>query len=161
MEWPMEHQGLGVVLVAPQIPQNTGNIARICAATFSELHLVKPLGFSLEDAALRRAGLDYWKEVRLFLWEGWDHFTAANPRKRLLFFETGTYPPYFTASFAPGDMLVFGRETKGLSQRILSFSPHFIYSIPILNGKVRSLNLANCVSIVLYEALRQILLGKK
>ncbi|QSR87910.1 tRNA (cytidine(34)-2'-O)-methyltransferase [Methylacidiphilum caldifontis] len=148
--------GLAIVLVAPQIPQNTGNIARMCAATFTELHLVKPLGFSLEDSSLKRAGLDYWSEVKLFLWEGWDDFVTKNPNKKLFFFETGNYPSYFTASFSPHDVFVFGRETKGLSKRILSLYPQSIFSIPILNGAVRSLNLANCVSIVLYEALRQI-----
>ncbi|QDQ43274.1 tRNA (cytidine/uridine-2'-O-)-methyltransferase [Methylacidiphilum kamchatkense Kam1] len=153
--------GFGIVLVAPQIPQNTGNIARICAATNSELHLIEPLGFSLDDAAMKRAGLDYWRAVKISLWKGWDFFLEKQRERRLFFFETGTYPPYFTASFQPHDIFVFGRETKGLSQRILSLNPQSIFSIPILNSSVRSLNLANCVSIILYEAIRQNLLRKK
>ncbi|VVM06678.1 tRNA (cytidine(34)-2'-O)-methyltransferase [Methylacidimicrobium cyclopophantes] len=147
---------LEIGLIAPQIPPNTGNIARLCAATRSTLHLIGPLPFSVSDRAARRAGLDYWSEVILRRWEDWEGFQSAMGRRRLLFFETGPYRSYTEAVYRSGDVLLFGQESRGLPQRILSEYGAHLFTIPIYNPKVRSLNLANAVSIVLYEALRQI-----
>jgi tRNA (cytidine/uridine-2'-O-)-methyltransferase len=147
---------LEVGLIAPQIPPNTGNIARLCAATRSTLHLIGPVPFSLNDRVVRRAGLDYWPEVALRQWEGWEEFRAASADRRLLFFETGPYREYTQALYRGGDILLFGQESRGLPQRLLEEYGRTVFTIPIYNPKVRSLNLANAVSIVLYEALRQI-----
>ncbi|MGD9897117.1 MAG: tRNA (cytidine(34)-2'-O)-methyltransferase [Candidatus Methylacidiphilaceae bacterium] len=147
---------LEIGLVAPQIPPNTGNIARLCAATYSVLHLIGPLPFSLSDRAVRRAGLDYWPEVAIRQWEDWEGFRAASAGRRLLFFETGPYRGYTQALYRCGDILIFGQESRGLPQRILAEEEANSFTIPIRNPKVRSLNLANAVSIVVYEALRQI-----
>jgi tRNA (cytidine/uridine-2'-O-)-methyltransferase len=142
-----------IVLYRPQIPPNTGNIARLCAATQAALHLVGPLGFRLPDPAVKRAGLDYWPWVRLSLWKSWEDLRAASCTGNFLFFETNGARPYWEAHFQPGDFLVFGSETLGLPSRLLAEGPCFF--IPILEPRVRSLNLANCVALVLYEALRQ------
>ncbi|MDD4932735.1 MAG: tRNA (cytidine(34)-2'-O)-methyltransferase [Methylacidiphilaceae bacterium] len=147
---------LEVGLIAPQIPPNTGNIARLCAATRSTLHLIGPLPFSLNDRMVRRAGLDYWPEVVIRQWEDWEGFRAASAGRRLLFFETGPYRDYTQALYRCGDILLFGQESRGLPQRILAEQERNVFTIPIYNPKVRSLNLANAVSIILYEALRQI-----
>jgi len=146
-----------VVLVAPEIPQNTGSIARLCAATHTRLHLVKPLGFSLDDRYLKRAGLDYWPWVDLQIHEDWDAFVAAYPDARLHLFSARVECSYLEASYRPGDFLVFGRETKGLPADILAGRESCTYVIPIDSPNVRSLNLANAVSIVLYEGRRQLM----
>src|ERR1051326_5945578 len=109
-----------IVLVEPEIPPNTGNIGRLCLATQSTLHLVKPLGFSIEDRQLKRAGLDYWKEIDLRLWESFEHLRDSQPPDaRFFFLTTKTERPYFDVKFSPGDFLVFGRETKGLAEGLL------------------------------------------
>lgn len=152
---------LEIGLIAPQIPANTGNIARLCAATHSTLHLIGPLSFSVGDRAVRRAGLDYWSEVAIRQWEDWEGFRAASEGRSLLFFETGPYRKYTEALYRRGNILLFGRESRGLPQRLLSECETNVFTIPIYNPKVRSLNLANAVSIVLYEALRQIEVAEK
>jgi tRNA (cytidine/uridine-2'-O-)-methyltransferase len=147
---------MDIVLVEPQIPQNTGSIARTCAATDTPLHLVGRLGFDLSEKAVRRAGLDYWPHVKLSRHGSWDSYIEArNPRKVWLFSKFGERI-YHSADFAPGDALVFGSETKGLGEEFLSRFPHEqILKIPIVTEHVRSLNLSNAVSIALYEARRQ------
>jgi tRNA (cytidine/uridine-2'-O-)-methyltransferase len=144
-----------VVLVEPEIPQNTGSIARLCAATATPLDLVGRLGFSLEDRYLRRAGLDYWPWVELRRHETWDEFRAG-ASGRLLAFSARAPRPYTALTFHADDVLVFGGETRGLPDTIRRALEPDVYRIPILTPHVRSLNLANAVSIVVYEALRQL-----
>lgn len=143
-----------VVLIEPEIPPNTGNIGRLCLATRSTLHLVKPLGFSLDNRELRRAGLDYWEEVRLQLWDSFDALRRAQPGgTRYLFLTTKSKRPYYEVKFEKDDFLVFGRETKGLPEDLLAANIDSCMTIP-MHG-TRSLNLATAVAIVLFEAVRQ------
>jgi tRNA (cytidine/uridine-2'-O-)-methyltransferase len=151
----MEGPALQVVLVQPEIPQNTGSIARLVAATKVRLHLVGPLGFSLEDRYLNRAGLDYWPLVDLRTYPGWDQFAAANRTGTFKYFSTHAAKSYLEASCEHGDFLVFGSETRGLGPEFLRDRMEHAYRIPVLEPGVRSLNLANAVSIIVYEALRQ------
>jgi tRNA (cytidine/uridine-2'-O-)-methyltransferase len=144
-----------VVLVRPEIPQNTGSIARLTAATRTRLHLVGPLGFSLEDRYLRRAGLDYWPLVDLRTYPRWEAFAAAYRDRAMKFFSTHADRSYLAARYEPGDLLVFGSETKGLGADFIRARRDHSYRIPIFEPGVRSLNLANAVSVVVYEALRQ------
>jgi len=145
---------LHVVLIEPEIPPNTGNIGRLCLATGAALHLVGPLGFSLDDRTLLRAGLDYWKDVDCRRWEDFPSLqAAADPTARFLFFTTKTDRAYWDAAFRNGDYLVFGRESKGLPESLLTTHPDQCLTIP--QQGVRSLNLATAVGIVLYEAVRQ------
>ena len=145
---------LHVVLVEPEIPPNTGNIARLCLATDATLHLVRPLGFSIDDKTLLRAGLDYWKETRVELWDSFAQLLEAHPQGRFWYLTTKCDRAYYDASFAPGDFLVFGRETKGLPEPMLAGHPERCLTIP-MTSKTRSLNLATAVGIVLFEAMRQ------
>jgi len=143
-----------VVLVEPEIPPNTGNIGRLCLATRSTLHLVKPLGFFLDDRELRRAGLDYWNEVPLQVWDSFDALRRAQPAGAHYFFlTTKSKRPYYEARFQKDDFLVFGRETKGLAEDLLAANVDSCITIP-MHG-TRSLNLATAVAIVLFEAVRQ------
>jgi tRNA (cytidine/uridine-2'-O-)-methyltransferase len=143
-----------VVLVEPEIPPNTGNIGRLCLATGSTLHLVRPFGFSLEQRQLRRAGLDYWDEVQLQLWDSFDALQQAQSADaRYFFLTTKAERPYYTVNFRNGDFLVFGRETKGLRHKLLAANADDCITIP-MHG-TRSLNLATAVAIVLFEAVRQ------
>ncbi len=144
-----------IVLVEPEIPPNTGNIARLCLATGSTLHLVRPLGFSIDDRQLRRAGLDYWKETKVELWDSFAELRAAHPEGRFWFLTTKTDRPYWETAFEPGDFLVFGRETKGLPEPLLAANPGLLRTIP-MSAKTRSLNLATAAAIVLFEGMRQI-----
>ncbi len=147
---------LHVVLVEPEIPPNTGNIGRLCLATDTHLHLVKPLGFSLSDKELKRAGLDYWKDVRVTVWESYAELQAAQPLgARYLYLTTKTQRPYWDEQFRDGDFLVFGRETKGLPEPLLESNRDHCLTIP-MTPQTRSLNLATSVGIVLYEAVRQL-----
>jgi tRNA (cytidine/uridine-2'-O-)-methyltransferase len=146
---------LHVVLVHPEIPQNTGSIARLVGAVRAQLHLVGPLGFSLEDRYLKRAGLDYWPLVDLRTYLGWNEFEAANASRSFKFFSVHADKSYLSASYGHADYLVFGSETKGLGADFLRDRTKRTYRIPIFEPGVRSLNLANAVSIVVYEALRQ------
>ncbi|HKV54581.1 MAG TPA: tRNA (cytidine(34)-2'-O)-methyltransferase [Candidatus Binataceae bacterium] len=147
-----------IVLVRPEIPQNSGSIGRLAAATRSRLHLVGPLGFSLEDRYLKRAGLDYWPLVDLQVYPEWPAFDALHQTLRasnFKYFSARAARSYLTAEYRPNDYLVFGSETKGLGADFLRPRLESTYRIPIFEPGVRSLNLANAVSIVVYEALRQ------
>ncbi|MBW2092746.1 MAG: tRNA (cytidine(34)-2'-O)-methyltransferase [Deltaproteobacteria bacterium] len=143
-----------VILFEPEIPPNTGNIARLCAATRTRLHLIEPLGFSLEDRYLKRAGLDYWPSVDLSVWPNWEMFIKGCPGLRLVFTSARRGQLYYQFSFKPGDGLVFGPETRGCPPELLDRYPDQVVTVPIW-GPVRSLNLSTTVGIVLYEAFRQ------
>jgi tRNA (cytidine/uridine-2'-O-)-methyltransferase len=143
-----------VVLIEPEIPPNTGNIGRLCLATGSTLHLVKPLGFAIDDKTLKRAGLDYWKEVDLRLWDSFAQLQEAQqPGARYFFLTTKSNRAYYDVSFQQADFLVFGRETKGLPEPLLAAQAENLLTIPMRG--TRSLNLATAVGIVLFEAVRQ------
>lgn len=147
---------MNVVLVEPEIPPNTGNIARLCAATRSTLHLIEPFGFRLEDRQLKRAGMDYWQHVVWRRWPDWRSFAAALPAgARLWLIENRGARHYAEVAYGPEDYLVFGRETAGLPKALLAMYPDQWLRIPMFNPPARSLNLSNCVALVLYEALRQ------
>ena len=149
-----------VVLVEPEIPPNTGNVGRLCLATKSTLHLVKPLGFSLDDRQLKRAGLDYWNDVDLKVWDSLDLLLKAKRATgRYFFVTTKTKRAYWDVKFRPEDFLIFGRETKGLAESLLAAQKEDCITIPMEDA--RSLNLATAVGIVLYEAIRQQHLGQK
>ena len=152
----MKTDPLHIVLVEPEIPPNTGSIARLCGATDSVLDLVHPLGFSTDDKHLKRAGLDYWPYVNIKHWQNFDEFLQARDERQLFFLTTKVDRPYYRAEFKPGDYLIFGRETKGLPEEILALYAERCYTISMSNSHIRSLNLAMSAGIVLYEALRQI-----
>ncbi|MCI6231099.1 MAG: tRNA (uridine(34)/cytosine(34)/5-carboxymethylaminomethyluridine(34)-2'-O)-methyltransferase TrmL [Selenomonas sp.] len=143
-----------IVLVEPEIPGNTGNIARLCAATGIELHLVKPLGFSTDDKYLKRAGLDYWHLVKVHYHENFDEVAAMYQGHNFYFLSTKAPRSYTEVQFMPDDMLVFGKETKGLPEPLLQAHWDTAVRIPMIS-EARSLNLSNSVAIVAYEALRQ------
>lgn len=144
-----------IVLVEPEIPPNTGSIARLCGATDSTLHLVHPLGFKTDDKHLKRAGLDYWEFVKIIHWDSFDQFLQAQDETRLYFLTTKTTTKYTEAKFKPGDYLVFGKETKGLPEEVLKLYKERCLTLPMPNKNIRSLNLAMTAGIVLYEAIRQ------
>jgi len=146
---------MNVVLLEHEIPPNTGNIARLCAGTGSHLHLIEPLGFEMSDRMLKRAGMDYWKQVAWTLHPNWPAFRESIPEGRLWFIEQGGASRYDEVSFSWEDYLVFGRETAGLPKKLLEEYRESWIRIPMFSGEARSLNLSNCVSLVLYEALRQ------
>lgn len=145
---------MNIALVYPEIPQNTGNIARTCAATGSMLHLVRPLGFSLADKYMKRAGLDYWGMTTLKVYENLEEFFQQNAGARMFFASTKAPRSYSEAAYAPGDFLVFGQETRGLPETLLEKVYDRCVRIPMI-PQARSLNLSNSVAVVLYEALRQ------
>ncbi len=145
---------LNIVLVEPEIPQNTGNIARTCAVTGSSLHLVKPLGFKIEDKYVKRAGLDYWDLLDLHIYESLQDFMNQHGDKRLWMLSTKAKKTHSEIAFEPGDFLLFGKETKGLPETLLHENYESALRIP-MKKEARSLNLSNAVAIVLYEALRQ------
>lgn len=147
---------LNIALVAPEIPQNTGTIGRLCVCTDCALHLVRPLGFSLDESRIRRAGLDYWKFLALQVYDDWDELIAKNAPERLFFLSTKADKSLYDCTFADGDWLVFGRESGGLPPTIHQQYSDRMYQIPMPGAHARSHNLANAVSIALYEALRQI-----
>jgi tRNA (cytidine/uridine-2'-O-)-methyltransferase len=147
---------LNVVLVEPEIPPNTGNVARLCAATRTTLHLVEPFGFRLDDAQLKRAGMDYWRQVQWHKWKSWGEFLASVRRgAKLWFIESNGPRLYNAATFSTEDYLVFGRETAGLPRKLIEQHQASWLRIPMFNPEARSLNLSNCVALVLFEALRQ------
>ena len=148
-------KSFNIVLIEPEIPPNTGNIARLSAATGTVLHLVGKLGFSLDDRYLKRAGLDYWEFVSLKRWPNLETLHAAAPEGRFFYLSTKVARSYLEAGFLPGDYIVFGKETKGLPEELLQANPERSFTIPMPSEKVRSLNLSTSVGIVLYEALRQ------
>ncbi|HTP65898.1 MAG TPA: tRNA (cytidine(34)-2'-O)-methyltransferase [Geobacteraceae bacterium] len=143
-----------IVLVEPEIPPNTGNIARLCAATCSVLHLVGKLGFSTDDRALKRAGLDYWHEVEIRYWHDLEELKQAFPAGRFIYTSKRAVKSHVELEFREGDFIVFGKETMGLPDSLLAANPDTCVRIPIF-GRVRSINLATAAGIVLYEALRQ------
>ncbi len=143
-----------IVLVEPEIPQNTGNISRTCACTASRLHIVKPMGFEITDAKLKRAGLDYWDKLDLTYYDNLDEFFKINAGGRFYYLSKKAKKKYTDARFQDGDFLVFGKETKGLPEHIVFDNPDTALRIPMKDG-LRSLNLSNTVALVLYEALRQ------
>lgn len=153
---PDNYKGsFNVVLIEPEIPPNTGSIARLCGATDTILHLVKPLGFSTDNKRLKRAGLDYWQYVKIVYWESLDEFLTAQDENRLYFLSKKVKKSYIEARYRTGDFLIFGKETKGLPEEIIRLYNDRCYTIPMSNKNVRSLNLAIAAGIVLYEALRQ------
>ena len=143
-----------IVLVEPEIPQNTGNISRTCAVTDSSLHLIKPLGFSIEEKHLRRAGLDYWQYLDLHVYESLDEFFEKNNGGEFYYFSTKAPKRYTDVTYPDGAFLIFGKETKGLSEELLEKNLERCVRIP-MKGALRSLNLSNSVAIAIYEALRQ------
>ncbi|HBR03655.1 MAG TPA: tRNA (uridine(34)/cytosine(34)/5-carboxymethylaminomethyluridine(34)-2'-O)-methyltransferase TrmL [Ruminiclostridium sp.] len=145
---------INIVLVEPEIPQNTGNIARTCAATGAVLHLVGPLGFSMEDRYLKRAGLDYWKLVNVIYYDNLEHFFAKHPGAIFRYSSTKAQKAYHEVDYPENCFILFGKETKGLPEPLLQEHYEDCIRIPMLDA-IRSLNLSNSVAIVLYEALRQ------
>jgi tRNA (cytidine/uridine-2'-O-)-methyltransferase len=144
-----------IVLVTPQIPNNTGAIGRLCVNTSSALHLIKPLGFDIDEKAVRRSGLDYWHKIDLHVWESTEEFLEAHPnRERFFFATTKTDRPYFNIDFQEGDYLFFGSETSGIPAEILETFPYQTMTIP-MTKEGRSLNLAISSGIILYEAIKQ------
>ena len=146
---------MNIVLVEPEIPPNTGNVARLCAATKTRLHLIEPFGFTLDDKQLKRAGMDYWQQVEWHRWRDWSAFVEKLPAARLWFVESDGPKLYTEARFAPDDYLIFGRETAGLPKQWLEANRERWLRLPMFNAESRSLNLSNCAAIVLFEALRQ------
>ena len=147
---------LHIVLVEPEIPPNTGNVARLCAATGAQLHLVEPLGFRIDDRELKRAGLDYWEHLHVAMYASLDAFLEATAQQRRWFFSTRGTMTYADAPFERGDMLVFGRETKGLPQNVLEQFPDRALRIPQRPGTVRSINLSTAVGVTAYAALARL-----
>lgn len=147
---------MNIVLLEPEIPPNTGNVARLCAATRTTLHLIEPFGFKLDDAALKRAGMDYWQHVDWRRWADWQTFVQQLPATaRMWFVESNGPKRYDEARFGMDDYIVFGRETAGLPAQLLEANREHWLRIPMFNSAARSLNLSNCVALVLFEALRQ------
>ena len=143
-----------IVLVEPEIPQNTGNIARTCAATGSKLHIVRPMGFEIDDRKLKRAGLDYWHLLGVQYYDNLDDFFEKNAEGRFFYSTTKAQNTYADVHFHDGDYILFGKETKGLPEELLYKNPERCIRIPMIS-EARSLNLSNAVAIVTYEALRQ------
>ncbi|MCL4117298.1 UNVERIFIED_CONTAM: hypothetical protein GTU68_043404 [Idotea baltica] len=148
--------GFNIVLIAPEIPNNTGNIGRLALATGSTLHLVKPFGFEINDTRLKRAGLDYWKHISLFIYENIEEFYTANKGENMVYFSSHGSKNHWTIPFEDDMFLVFGKESVGLSEEILENNTNKLYKIPLYSEHIRSLNLANSVGIALYEGLRQL-----
>ena len=147
---------MNLVLLEPEIPPNTGNVARLCAATCTTLHLIEPFGFKLDDAALKRAGMDYWRHVTWHRWSNWREFEAKLAADARLWFIESDGPKLYTdVVFGADDYLVFGRETAGLPKHLLEQNREHWLRIPMFNSEARSLNLSNCAALVLFEALRQ------
>ncbi|MCL1793556.1 MAG: tRNA (uridine(34)/cytosine(34)/5-carboxymethylaminomethyluridine(34)-2'-O)-methyltransferase TrmL [Oscillospiraceae bacterium] len=145
---------INVVLIEPEIPQNTGNIARTCAAVGARLHLVEPLGFKIDDSKLKRSGLDYWHYLDIMYYKGTDDFFEASKNQNIYFFTTKAAKNYSTMKYGENPYLVFGKETAGLPEKILKGNPDFCVRIP-MKDSLRSLNLSNAVAVGVYEALRQ------
>ncbi|MBQ9161693.1 MAG: tRNA (uridine(34)/cytosine(34)/5-carboxymethylaminomethyluridine(34)-2'-O)-methyltransferase TrmL [Clostridia bacterium] len=145
---------INIVLCEPEIPQNTGNIARTCAATGASLHLIRPLGFTIDDRRMRRAGLDYWDKLDVHFYDGLDDFFSKNPNAELYFFSTKAQNLYSDVKYGDNVFLMFGKETRGLPEDLLFANPDKCVRIPMLD-RLRSLNLSNSVAIAVYEVLRQ------
>lgn len=143
-----------IVLYQPEIPYNTGNIGRTCVLTNTELHLIKPLGFEIDDKTVKRAGLDYWKNVKLFVWESYEKFLENNKDANIYYATTKTKQKYSDVKFNENDFIMFGPESRGIPEKILEKNKNSCITIPMLNIG-RSLNLSNSAAIILYEACRQ------
>lgn len=143
-----------IVLIEPEIPMNTGNIGRLSLATGSNLHLVKPFGFEIDDSRLKRAGLDYWKHINLFVYDSLDDFYKKNQEKKMVYFSSHGKKSHWEIDYTDDLFLIFGKESVGLPQSITNNNKADTYKIPLFSKHVRSLNLANAVSIVVYEGLR-------
>ena len=148
--------GFNIVLVEPEIPMNTGNIGRLSLASGSALHLVKPFGFELDDKRLKRAGLDYWKHISINIYENIEDFYLRNKGADMVYFSSSATKNYTSINFQDNMFFLFGKESVGLSKEIISNNIDKLYKIPIYTKYVRSLNLANAVSIVVYEAIRNL-----
>lgn len=145
---------MNIVLYEPEIPYNTGNIGRSCVLTNSTLHLIKPLGFSLDEKQVRRAGLDYWHLVKIVEWNNWEEFLEANPDGNLFYATTKSHQNYSDVKYNENDFIIFGPESRGMPEEILKKNPERCITIPMI-PMGRSLNLSNSAAIILYEALRQ------
>ena len=145
---------MNIVLHEPEIPANTGNIGRTCLATGTSLHLIKPLGFDISDKAVRRAGMDYWKELDLHVYENFEEFVERNPGAKIYMATTKAKKAYTEVEYTENDFIMFGKESAGIPEEILVKYEETSVRIPMI-GEIRSLNLSNSVSIILYEALRQ------
>jgi tRNA (cytidine/uridine-2'-O-)-methyltransferase len=145
-----------IVLIEPEIPMNTGNIGRLSLATGSNLHLVKPFGFEIDDTRLKRAGLDYWKHINLFVYDDIDDFYTKNQGKNMVYFSSHGEKPHWDIDFEDEQFLIFGKESVGLPKNLIKENFDKTYKIPLFSEHVRSLNLANAVSVVVYEGLRNI-----
>lgn len=145
-----------IVLIEPEIPMNTGNIGRLSLASGSALHLVKPFGFVLDDSRLKRAGLDYWQHISLHVYESTDEFFAKHQDEKMVYFSSSAEKDYCSIDYEDNMFLVFGKESVGLPEELIASNTDRLYKIPIFNPLVRSLNLANAVSIAVYEGLRSI-----
>jgi tRNA (cytidine/uridine-2'-O-)-methyltransferase len=148
--------GFNIVLIEPEIPMNTGNIGRLSLGSGSNLHLVKPFGFEIDDKRLKRAGLDYWKHISVFIYENIDDFYSKNKDKQFAYFSSHGAKDYCEIDYKDDMFLVFGKESKGLPKNIVEENLDKVYTIPIYSPHIRSLNLANAVSIVVYEGIRNI-----
>jgi tRNA (cytidine/uridine-2'-O-)-methyltransferase len=148
--------GYNIVLIEPEIPMNTGNIGRLSLASGSKLHLVKPFGFDIDDSRVKRAGLDYWKHISLHIYESIEEFYTINSDKKMVYLSSHANKDYCSIEFEDELFLVFGKESTGLPNSIISENPDTLYKVPIYSDHIRSLNLANSVSIVVYEGLRAI-----
>ncbi|WP_124980521.1 tRNA (cytidine(34)-2'-O)-methyltransferase [Nonlabens xiamenensis] len=147
---------LHIVLVEPEIHTNTGNIGRLSLATGAALHLVKPLGFEITDKRLKRAGLDYWQHIELYIYESFDEFLQRNKHRTLALLSSHGNQDYTTIPFKDDMMLLFGKESAGLSKAIVDQFPQQVYKIPLHSPHIRSINLANAVAVTVYEGLRQL-----
>jgi len=145
---------LNIVLYEPEIPANTGNIGRTCVATNTRLHLIEPLGFSLEEKQLKRAGMDYWKDLDVTTYVNWEDFCEKNPGAKVYYATTKARHVYSDVKYEPDCYIMFGKESAGIPEEILKDNPDTCVRIPMM-GEIRSLNLSNSVAVVLYEALRQ------
>jgi len=148
--------GFNIVLIEPEIPMNTGNIGRLSLASGSSLHLIKPFGFEINDARLKRAGLDYWKHISVKIYENINDFLSINNDKNMVYLSSSAQKSYISIDYKDDMFLIFGKESVGLSKNIITKNSDKLYKIPIYSNHVRSLNLANAVSIVVYEGLRNI-----
>ena len=147
---------LNIVLFEPEIPNNTGNIGRLSLASGSNLHLVKPFGFEIDDSRLKRAGLDYWQHLSLFIYDSIEDFYIRNEGKKMVYFSSHGKKDYWSADYTDDLFLIFGKESKGLPKYILDENAEKVYKIPLFSEQMRSINLANAVSIVVYEGIRNI-----
>lgn len=145
---------MNIVLFEPEIPQNTGNIGRTCVATGTRLHLIGPMGFKIDEKSVKRAGMDYWKDLDVTEYDGWEDFLGKNPNAKIYFGTTKAKQRYTDVSFEEDCYIMFGKESAGIPEEILVENPNTCIRIP-MNSDIRSLNLSNSVAIVLYEALRQ------